>query len=320
MSTLTKSINAAALQDGSLIKGLLQAIYNDLQASRLSTGGLLVASATLDVASLVDGAGSTSTITVPGAQLGDFAFVSMGLDVQSISVTAYVSAVDTVSVRFQNESGGTIDLASTTLRAYVIPQTVPTHYWGILEGFATIDVASLVDGAGATSTATVTGAALGDIAYFSHDVDLQGISVTAYVSATNTVAVRFQNESGGTIDLASTTMRVRVIPQALALAQNALGGNLFSSVTYDPISLVDAAGVTTTVALPGAELGDLAFASFGLDLQGITATAWVSASGVVSYRLQNESAGTLDLASSTLRVMVIKKEAVTVAPALSIAP
>lgn len=90
------------------------------------------------------------------------------------------------------------------------------------------------------------------------------------------------------------------------------GINLFrtsalnASAVYDPPSLADGAGATTTVALSGAELSDFARASFSLDLQGITLTAWVSAADTVSVRFQNESGGTLDLASGTLRVNVTK--------------
>jgi parallel beta-helix repeat protein len=88
------------------------------------------------------------------------------------------------------------------------PQTLSGS---LLTGSATYDTASLVDGAGATTTVTVTGAALGDfVEGVSASVDLQGITVTAYVSATNTVSVRYQNETTGTIDLASHTLRVRV--------------------------------------------------------------------------------------------------------------
>lgn len=75
----------------------------------------------------------------------------------------------------------------------------------------TLDVASQIDAAGATSAITVTGVALGDIVLgFSMGVDLAGITATAYVSAANTVSVRFQNESGGTVDLASTTIKILV--------------------------------------------------------------------------------------------------------------
>jgi len=77
--------------------------------------------ATLNASSLADGAGETNTITVPGVKLGDIVMnISMGVDVSGISVTPYVSAADTVSIRFQNESTGTLDLASTTVRCVVV--------------------------------------------------------------------------------------------------------------------------------------------------------------------------------------------------------
>lgn len=79
-------------------------------------------SATFNAGSLADGAGETTTVTVTGAALGDFVLVSLGVDLAGITVTGYVSAADTVSVRVQNESGGTLDLASTTLRVRVLPR------------------------------------------------------------------------------------------------------------------------------------------------------------------------------------------------------
>lgn len=84
----------------------------------------------------------------------------------------------------------------------------------ILSGSVTYDPPSLADGVGTTTTVTVTGAVLGDFAQVSFSLDLQGITVTAWVSAANTVSVRFQNESGGTLDLSSGTLQARVIPAA----------------------------------------------------------------------------------------------------------
>lgn len=79
------------------------------------------------------------------------------------------------------------------------------------------------------------------------------------------------------------------------------------SVTYDAGSLADAAGVTTTVTVPGAVLGDACVPSLGVDAAGITVSCYISAANTASVRLQNESTGTLDLASTTLRVFVFKK-------------
>lgn len=94
-------------------------IATDLAAIRALFANLKVGSAVYDPASLGDAAGATTTITVTGAALGDFVLVSFSLDLQGITLTGYVSATDTVAVRFQNESGGTLDLASGTLRAVV---------------------------------------------------------------------------------------------------------------------------------------------------------------------------------------------------------
>lgn len=103
-------------------KALLTAFLADMTAIRASLAGILTGSATYDLASLIDGAGATTTISVPGAALGDFVMVSHSLDLQGITVTGYVSAADTVSVRFQNETGGTLDIASGTIRAVVMPR------------------------------------------------------------------------------------------------------------------------------------------------------------------------------------------------------
>jgi len=87
----------------------------------------------------------------------------------------------------------------------------PIHTGAVyLENIATFNPPNLADGAGTTTTVTVTGAALGDYAIASFSLDLQGITVTAYVSSANTVSVRFQNESGGALDLASGTLACRV--------------------------------------------------------------------------------------------------------------
>jgi len=78
-------------------------------------------SATLNASSLTDGTGETNTIAVPGVALGDIVLnISMGVDVSGISITPYVSAADVVSIRFQNESGGMLDLASTTVKCVVV--------------------------------------------------------------------------------------------------------------------------------------------------------------------------------------------------------
>jgi len=76
--------------------------------------------ATLDAGSLVDGAGETDTVAVPGVALGDMVLgISFAVDEAGMSVHAYVSAANVVSIRVQNESGSTVDLASCKIRLVV---------------------------------------------------------------------------------------------------------------------------------------------------------------------------------------------------------
>lgn len=84
---------------------------------------IMYAEATKDVGNLADGAGETLTITVNGANVGDIVIASFGVDIQDMTVSAYVQAANAVEVRVQNESGGAINLASTTMRVIVFDVT-----------------------------------------------------------------------------------------------------------------------------------------------------------------------------------------------------
>ncbi len=88
-------------------------------AGKLAELTPLEASATYDPPLLADGAGSTTDVTVPGAALGDFATAAFSLATAGIVITAWVSAPNTVSVRFQNETGAPLDYGSGKLTARV---------------------------------------------------------------------------------------------------------------------------------------------------------------------------------------------------------
>lgn len=80
-----------------------------------------------------------------------------------------------------------------------------------LSGTKTWDPASVADGAMTSTTVTVTGAAIGNPSAcgFSNAVPA-GVSLTANVTATDTVTVTLTNHSGGAVDLASGTLRASV--------------------------------------------------------------------------------------------------------------
>lgn len=75
--------------------------------------------------------------------------------------------------------------------------------------------------------------------------------------------------------------------------------------TLNAGSLVDGAGETDDITVPGVALGDMVLgASLGVDLVGLTVTGYVSAANTVKFRIQNESTATVDLASSTLKIVI----------------
>lgn len=86
----------------------------------------LSGSATLNYGSIASGAEATLTITVTGAVTTNTPAVVLGwsaaLEDGIVVKQAWVSAADTVSVRVRNVTGGSIDPASLTCRAAVIPQ------------------------------------------------------------------------------------------------------------------------------------------------------------------------------------------------------
>jgi len=77
--------------------------------------------------------------------------------------------------------------------------------------------------------------------------------------------------------------------------------------TLDAGNLVDGAGETDDVTVAGVALGDMVIgASLGVDLVGLTVTGYVSAANTVKFRIQNESGSTVNLASATMKIVVVR--------------
>lgn len=76
--------------------------------------------------------------------------------------------------------------------------------------------------------------------------------------------------------------------------------------TYDPPSLATGTQTTNVQGITGVALGDHCTPSFSLDLQGMQLTAYVSSTNNVTVVLRNGTAGTIDLASGTLKVVCMR--------------
>lgn len=93
----------------------------------------------------------------------------------------------------------------------------------------------------------------------------------------------------------------------------ALGENdLFTAVVngssvFDPASLTTYTGTASSgITVTGAALGDYVLVAGPYDTTGIIAAGCVSAANTVKITLFNATAGTIDLASGTWKIKVLK--------------
>lgn len=112
-----------------------------------------------------------------------------------------------MSVSLKEELGPISDAQIERVLRKVLSEQV------VLQGSATWDPGSIATAAEAVVEVTVAGAALGDFAVASLSIDVADLTLTACVTAANTVTVQLSNVTGGAIDLASSTVSVRVFPR-----------------------------------------------------------------------------------------------------------
>ncbi len=82
-----------------------------------------------------------------------------------------------------------------------------------LDGSVVWDPASIAKNDIATTTCTVTGAAFGDFCIVSPSISIQDLTLTAQISAADTVKIVLHNGTAGAVDLGSGTYYVRVFPK-----------------------------------------------------------------------------------------------------------
>lgn len=103
----------------SFLRQIVEAI-NNLNASIVAAfPEPLTGSATWNPASVADKASTSTTVTVAGAVLGDRCEASFSLSLSGMTLSAYVSAADTVTCVLENLTGGAVDLGSGTVRVFV---------------------------------------------------------------------------------------------------------------------------------------------------------------------------------------------------------
>lgn len=95
-----------------------------------------------------------------------------------------------------------------------VSDTFGSQITGLLRGSKTFDWASIAAAGQATTTVTVTGAAVGDICLARMSISGGGLMFHCDVTAANTATVTAHNGTAGAIDLGSGTLSAVVIKEA----------------------------------------------------------------------------------------------------------
>jgi len=116
---VSKTASTGLVSDRTVQSGMIDSrrYYLDEWFSQLpAINSYLEASETKDWGNLGDGNELTEDVTVTGAAMtGDFAVATMSVDVVDLTITASVTAANTVTVVLGNFTGGDINLGSGTL-------------------------------------------------------------------------------------------------------------------------------------------------------------------------------------------------------------
>ena len=119
----TTNVNVGSANGGTTTVNSPTLAASALTATTVAVGSgstvtkFITATATLDIPSLANGISHDTTVSVPGVVLGD----PVTAGISSISAVGWflspiVTAADTVSIRIQNSTGGTLNPASGTIR------------------------------------------------------------------------------------------------------------------------------------------------------------------------------------------------------------
>lgn len=165
-----------------------------------------IGSLAIDVPLLAAGAGQTVNIPVAGAQIGDFTLHTTDVSYTGPTITSYVSAPGVVSLRVQNQSGGPSDPASAVLSAAVIRPS-----GNFMGGLIDPGIVGMAAGSTTTRSVTVTGAQLGAHALVAYTADILGVTMTAHVSAANTVTVVISNLTAAPVNFPAGGFKVMVM-------------------------------------------------------------------------------------------------------------
>ena len=207
-STLISGTNIKTVGGISLLgSGNITEVQNSLVSSSILAPSVDSVNTAISLLAPINNPSFTGTVTIPTGALtitgggvatyinGTGAAINFGNTVRTTALTGFVAA------------SGTVTATDTVLQAFqkLAGNTLSTS--------ATLDFASTSSASSSDLTVTLTGATLNDVVILGvpNGAVLPNTCYTAWVSATNTVTVRFNNYSALSANPASGTFTIKII-------------------------------------------------------------------------------------------------------------
>jgi hypothetical protein len=144
-------------------------------------------------------------------------------------------------------------------------------------------------------------------AYHSGGGGYEFLSVRAKIDASATSVSFILNQDANNVIYADQAIAVDGIEMPLPTPAPVLETDrLYYTFTWNPVSMLDGEGITRGETVVGASLGDFVQVAAPYNLQGIIATGYVISTDQVAVRVQNETGGTIDLASGDWSFLITK--------------
>lgn len=122
---------------------------------------------------------------------------------KTVDLQTLVAAIQN-AVQAQNLIATNIKALTAAFASFVA--VYPTPFFGSVAWTP----GGIANGASTSTTIAISGVTLGNFVQVSFNNDIQGLTLTGYVSAADTVTVVLSNATGGTITIGAGTVNARV--------------------------------------------------------------------------------------------------------------
>jgi hypothetical protein len=186
--------------------------YGPTMRQCVSTGVSYNYVKTLTSTAVVTAGVATVSISTAGDRRNIFV---VGLNIKLAGAGPAAADLTCTVTNFDPDAGTiTVSVVPSTSVGVCVITAVPATWLKMADAYLSGSVAwnpaSIANGAQATTTIAVTGAALGDYVEASASIDTAGLVLTGRVSAVDTVTITLSNTTGGAVDLGNFTARVKV--------------------------------------------------------------------------------------------------------------